>query len=599
MIGTRPHSPQRFLLAAPLLALLAGCGGGGGGGGPSAAAPVIVTASFSGGGAAPAAGDALILSFSTAVVLTTGRLLTDLDFTLSEGATLGDVTDPPSLLNTTTLSITLGEGVALVPGTSTIALGNDNDAVGGTETAPQGGGDPVTIEASDGAQPAISNVTIAAVDGELNGTGPAGGVLQTPVNGWSLDVTYSDNTAVATALTVITADVSVATSSGTRLPGADLSPFFDELSASNTFASYRVPTSTQFPTGPVTLTVIVYDVSGLSSAPATFDLTVKPFTDALQPFETTVHASQVWFLDFGRDLESYSTSAAGAGFAVDVTAGANGVTDFDDLLRVLGLASSGGSPSVTLAAVSERVQQDIESQLAAFYGEANVTFTRTQPAGSFGGNPSVFYESLGYSAISIGGASSSVGVLGLAIFDPSNRTQNDNTIDDFESPPGSGLLVRLGVFLHTIVDSGMQSGASSVFRQTFDPFSPAQGGVPIGDDADDDQRFAGTLSDARATEMDIALSAYARFAATVTAHECGHSVGLVVNGPMPQGLYGNDSVNFPGSADGHIRNQSLFPPQASNIMSPGLSFTSATSPSTQFNTLNRAYLLEQVFYNDN
>ena len=224
MIGTRPHSPQRFLLAAPLLALLAGCGGGGGGGGPSAAAPVIVTASFSGGGAAPAAGDALILSFSTAVVLTTGRLLTDLDFTLSEGATLGDVTDPPSLLNTTTLSITLGEGVALVPGTSTIALGNDNDAVGGTETAPQGGGDPVTIEASDGAQPAISNVTIAAVDGELNGTGPAGGVLQTPVNGWSLDVTYSDNTAVATALTVITADVSVATSSGTRLPGADERP---------------------------------------------------------------------------------------------------------------------------------------------------------------------------------------------------------------------------------------------------------------------------------------------------------------------------------------------------------------------------------------
>ena len=69
---------------------------------------------------------------------------------------------------------------------------------------------------------------------------------------------------------------------------------------------------------------------------------------------------------------------------------------------------------------------------------------------------------------------------------------------------------------------------------------------------------------------------------------------LVVDGAMPNGLYGDDSTNFPGSASGHIRNTSLFPVGATNLMSPSLNFTLATSSSTAFNTLNMAYLREQV-----
>ena len=36
--------------------------------------------------------------------------------------------------------------------------------------------------------------------------------------------------------------------------------------------------------------------------------------------------------------------------------------------------------------------------------------------------------------------------------------------------------------------------------------------------------------------------------------------------------------------------------RATNVMSPGLSYTTATSRETAFNTLNMAYLREQVFY---
>lgn len=592
MIGTNPISPQRFLAASLLLAL-AGCGSGGGGG-PGVAAPVIVTASFSGAGSTPAAGDTLVLAFSTTITLATGQLLTDDDLVLSTGDTLGTVTVAPSLLSSNTLSVTLGTGVNFTPGTSTVALGAGNDVVGGSTTAPQAGGDPVTIATSDGVAPTVSNVTVAMIDDELNGTGAAGGTLQVPTNGWNIDLTYSDNSAIATSQTVITADAAVSTTSGSQLAGTNLQPFLTEVNANNTAATYTVPTTVQFPQTTITLTVIVSDVGGLTSTPTTFTVAVRPFSDALQPFETSVNASQVWFLDFSRDLESYTTSAVTGGFDVNVVNGANGTSDFEDLLRILGLTTATPIANVQSGMDSnevaiDRLKTNLLADLAAFYTGANVTFTLTQPAGSFGSNTSVTYSSIGYSAISIGGASTTSGVLGLAIYDPSNTTQNDNTVTDFDSQ-------RLGVFVHTIVDSGMGPPSSSNFRTTFDVFSPDQGGTPIGDDSQDGDRLLGTVGDSRETAINTALADLAQFIATVTAHECGHSVGLVVNGAMPNGLYGNDSVNFPGSANGHIRNASLFPAGSTNIMSPSLSYTTATSASTDFNTLNRAYLQEQVFY---
>jgi hypothetical protein len=218
-----------------------------------------------------------------------------------------------------------------------------------------------------------------------------------------------------------------------------------------------------------------------------------------------------------------------------------------------------------------------------------VTFTLTQPSGSFAGNSSVAYNSLGFSRISIAGKSTSSGVLGVAIFDPNNDTQNDNTLTDFSG-------IRLGIFLHTIVDAGFGPPSSSLFRLTFDSLAPDLGGVPIGNTAGDDLRLAGTTVGTRTNEIRTAIDDFARFTSVVLAHECGHSMGLVQNGAMPIGLYGNDSTNFPGSSDGHIRNTSLFPSGATNVMSPSLSYSATLNAATGFNTLNLAYLREQVLY---
>jgi hypothetical protein len=598
MIGTSRPSHQRFPAVFLPILLAAACGGGGGGGGSSTnPGPTIVGAAFVGSTSTPTAGDTLLLSFSEDVTMVASKLLTDADLTLSGGSSLGAVTAAPTPTGARSVTVTLGTGVSIVPGATTVALAATNDAVQDTTGQLGAGGTAVTIGTSDGAAPTLTNVTVAGIDDELNGTGPAGGTLQVPVNGWTIDLAYSDNTGIATAQTQILASVPVSTTAGSQPAGTNLRPFLTELSATNTAASYRVPTTVAYPAGTAVLTCAVVDASGLLSAISSFDLLVRPFNDAQRPFETSAHASQVWFLDFSRDLESFTTVSNGGAHSVQVVAGANGRGDCEDILHVLGLQTTTPIPNVSGNQDSNQValaqwKAELQDQLDALYAGANVTFTLTQPSGSFGSSSSLPYANIGYSKIAVGGSSSTPGVLGIAIFDPHNGTQNDDTLPDFQG-------LRLGIFLHTIADAGLGSSSATAFRLTFDPLAPAPGGTPIGGDPQDGARLLGSLQDGRATDIATAITDFARFTAVVLAHECGHSMGLVQNGAMPTGLYGNDPVNFPSdpaSADGHIRNTSLFPAGATNVMSPSLSYSNATNASTAFNSLNLAYLREQVFY---
>ncbi len=589
MIGTTRRRQEPFPIAL-LFALLAACGGGGGGG--ANVPPTIVSAAYVGAGT-PMAGEELLLFFSEDVQVA-GPILDDLDVALSASATLGAVATAPVQLTSRAIAVTLGAGVVLTPDTTSVALAPANDAVRDTAGALGTGGAAVVIGRSDGQSPTLTRVTVSGIDSELNGTGPAGGLLQVPPSGWWFDLVFSDNVGVNVARTRVTATVDVATSAGVQPAGTDLAPFLTLVSSTTTTARFLVPATTTFPAAPVTVSGQVVDFGGLSSAAASLPLTVRAFTNDVRPFETDTNPQQVWFLDFTRDIEAFTTSAIAGGVAVNVVNASNARSDFEDILHVLGLLSatpianvSGTQSSNDLAAAN--VKDQILANLASLYSGANVMFTLTQPSGTFGGSSSVAYASLGFSRISIAGSASSAGVLGVAIFDPSNATQNDDTKTDFSG-------VRLGVFLHTIVNSGLGPPASSAFRMTFSAFTPSLGGTPIGNDAQDGQRLLHALVDSRTNAIDAAFEDLGRFIAVVTAHECGHSMGLVRNGAMPTGLYGNDATNFPGSQDGHIRTAALFPIGATNVMSPSLSYSSAINASTAFNTLNLAYLREQVFY---
>jgi hypothetical protein len=106
------------------------------------------------------------------------------------------------------------------------------------------------------------------------------------------------------------------------------------------------------------------------------------------------------------------------------------------------------------------------------------------------------------------------------------------------------------------------------------------------------------VSGSRGLVLEQAIQDMARFTALVVAHECGHSMGLVTTGAMPAGLYGGDPVNFPQSQEGHIAMpDSVFPGNAINVMTPMVSYEGGVATASGFNSLNLAYLREQVVHN--
>ena len=591
-IGSAPPPACRRLALAAVVSLVAACSGGGGG--PGNAPPTLVAAAFVGSGGVPVAGDSLLLFLSEDVQLVAGALLTDADLALSAG-TLGAVGAPPTQPTPRTVALVLGAGVNL-PGGTTVAFSAGNDVVQDLQGALAEGGTPRVITAGDGDLPTISTLTLDGIDGELNGTGPAGGTLQVPQLGFTIDVTASDATsAINTAATVIAANVTVNTSGGSIAPGLDLVAAIGAPAVNGSTLSFTVPSSVSFPEGAVTLTAIVSDISGMTSASKAFSFTVKNLNDAIRPFETNVNPNQTWFLDLSRDIESFSVPAGIGPKSVTVTAGANGTADLEDLFTLVGLY--GGNATIN-AAVLSAVQNRLTTELGTLYPSVNIAFTFTAPGMFPSGQATVPYNSLSFSQICIAGAedpAGNTGVLGVAILDPNNDSQEDDCLTAFAG------VQRLGVFVHTAVNAGFQESAVQDFRMTYDALRPDFSATgPIGNAVDgmDAQRVAGTVGDGRETTIQNAINRMARMIAVVAAHECGHSLGLVVNGAMPVGLYGGDAANFPGSTSGHIRNTSLFPAGAQNVMSPAISFTTANSPNTAFNTLNLAYLRERALYNN-
>lgn len=586
-----PDARIRLVLLLPLL--LVACGGGGGGGGATNLGPVVLSAYHTGAGADPVAGDTLILVLSETPAVSAGTEIDSTDLEVANG-TLGTVAAFSA--GARTLSLTLGAGTAMTVGTTTIQFAATNDAV--RDAAGVAGAPAVarTLRKSDGDSPTVAAITLLDIPAALNGGGGAGGVLQVARNGFTIDLAYSDaSSAIDTTALLIQCNGVVTVDGVAQAAGNNLVPFLTGTPGATT-ASFNVPGNVVFPAGPVVVTAYVVDTSGLLSAAAGFSFTTKDQSDATRLFETGTNASQVWFLDLSRDVESYGTNLGSGTLPVTITAGASGRGDFEDLLHLIGLQSatpianvSGSSNSNEVAL--EQLRGRILARLGELFSGVNISFTFTAPGTFPSGSLTVPYSSLGFSQICVAGSADTTGVsgvLGLALFDEHNDSQDDDCTLDFS---GS----RLGVFLHTLVNNGFLSSPASAFRVTFDPFTPSRGGTPIGDQGDgqDGQRLLGAVTGARTTQIRAAIDDLGTFLAVIIAHETGHSMGLVKNGAMPTGLYGGDTTNFPGSSNGHI---AIGVGGGLNVMTPSISYSGAVNPATRFNDLILAYLKELAIY---
>ncbi len=369
--------------------------------------------------------------------------------------------------------------------------------------------------------------------------------------------------------------------------GGDFGPIF-QIDATGGTAALMVTSGIAFRAGSHTLTAKLRDVLGNVSDSASFTFNTKAASAPSRPFESR----EVWYLTFTRDNFAITSTTSSSGtVTIAVAQTANGVSDFVEDLRILGL-NSASPPAAAQAAglntiVLDLVKENIAGYLNTFYGlnfdgtrdtdSANIQFTLTQPSGT-------------YSRMAVGGDDPIPGyTIGRAEYDYRNSSANDDTAVD------------LGVFTTNLIEFYINS--SFTFKSKFNALIPGRG-TALGFHASDvtvlsdsfDRTSGGNSSQNNDRYDDImdAVDALARVVATIMAHEIGHSVGLVANGAPPAGLFGgeyNASFAGPYTTDYHLDTT------GNNIMAAAFSFTSAIASglnAPHFNEMNMSYLLERI-----
>lgn len=575
------------------LAAIAGCSKSGGGGPIGIDLPPrLLAAALLDDGIARA----LLLTFSEPVVIAASPSAADFQV---GGGTLPTVVGAAHDNSEQAVRLQLARDGDLPPGTATIALADGGRSIrdgAGHAVLAQA---PVPVLAGATSEPTLAVLTLNGIEPELNGEGPAGGVLLVPQHGFTIDVGLDRDGVSSPLVVTVHASRPVLVDGALRAVGQDLGDVLPRA-AGGGHASLAVPARVEFPDGDVSIIAVAVAPGGRPTPQRTFAFRTTPATDAVRPFES----GQSWFLDTSRDLESFTVTALGDGrHQVDIVIGANGVTDLEDVLRIAGLLPDPAAPGAApmRAALVGRLQTELLDALATLHDGVAIEFTFDPPGPVPQGVLQVPYAEFGFSVICIGGAPGELptGAMGQAQLDPQNRSQDFNCATDYRAQPQFPPS-RLGVFPYSIVEEGLLSPPSSPFRRLFEPFVRELGGTPVGEAADglDLERVRGQApggDPTRTDQIDRAVGALVDVVALVVAHECGHCHGLVADGAMPEGLYGGER-SFLGSRSWHIDARSLFPPGAQNVMAPGISFTEPQHPASGFTTLNKAYLRERVLY---
>ena len=225
-----------------------------------------------------------------------------------------------------------------------------------------------------------------------------------------------------------------------------------------------------------------------------------------------------------------------------------------------------------------------------------------------------FNSSKAFSEISVGGtlgADSSAfglpGTLGQAWFDPRN------TVEEANLNFGTGNIT--GIYLTGMLKLQVNSDTTnSVFGSRVSAkFVAIHGGTPVGEDALDDDVLAGTFDrtsasntsaqNARYDAIQDAVELTALYAGAVTAHEVGHSTGLVEDGAPKRGLFGNAHFSnaFTEATSTSTNTSHHLNFLGNDIMAASTDFESAVVTGTdfkRFSPMDIAYLRNRLVYDE-
>jgi hypothetical protein len=316
-----------------------------------------------------------------------------------------------------------------------------------------------------------------------------------------------------------------------------------------------VPPEASFGSGSYAVLLTAVDTAGNSHV-ATFDFAIR------EPVVAAPLESHQWVqLDFDADRDGDT------------------LPDFPEDLEAFGLGSGGG-PGAS-ASVREWVIDEIVARVQEFYAlenpsqlpggdAANVSFERAPPASGF------------FTRICVGGQDPTGGVMmGNVQYDPGNANPGDDACDD---------ILPSGVFPREIL---FWSGEAA-FAAAFDALLAE----PVGTHPLDDVVLGAAYDPgdpaqlARFDAIDRGVDAFAQVAATITAHEAGHALGLVAPGPPGGGLFGGSS----GVDYTHNVTPEGTAPEESFLMNAGNTFGFATLggdpslPPPPIRAMNWAYL---------
>ncbi|MDY0062690.1 MAG: hypothetical protein RBU45_22965 [Myxococcota bacterium] len=309
------------------------------------------------------------------------------------------------------------------------------------------------------------------------------------------------------------------------------------------------PAATPLPDGPTTCRARLQAPCGEEELVLTYSMEIGQLTPELDPFEDP----ETWLITLHRDHWTVTAShGPGGGIALAATPTPNGIPDLHEAMAAVGLRSDDSGPgaaelvegdAVGASAVFEQrlVVSALEQLRGFFHQEPDGTWREDSVRIHFlvegmdgAPDPADFHRDGTFSMIGVGGGDPADRNVGRSQIDWNNSRQNDDATDP-----------DLGIFTTTMISLFADHPAAAFVLGVV---APLLGGTPIGQHPADAEilapGFDPTLAQGEAASrgalLVLALDLLGRGLAALTAHEIGHSLGLVAYGPPPGGLFGGE-----------------------------------------------------------